>query len=150
MDLLQLEDRLVAALKQDALILRQKELEYYVERYTNITTQASIVAGFSFDALVELDITQELHEDLVEDGNEWVEVLYYTAASCAMACVSPAFPHSTLCPCCRAPLHRSLPYASLPPTATGLRSSPSSSAPSRRSTATASRCRARRGPWSAQ
>lgn len=79
------KDRLVAALKQDALILRQKELEYYVERYTNITTQASIVAGFSFDALVELDITQELHDELVEDGNEWIEVLYYTAASCAMA-----------------------------------------------------------------
>ena len=44
----------MAALKQEALSLRQKELEYYVERYSNIMTQASIVAGFSFDALVEM------------------------------------------------------------------------------------------------
>ncbi|EOD07708.1 hypothetical protein EMIHUDRAFT_453284 [Emiliania huxleyi CCMP1516] len=45
------KDRLVAALKQNALALRQKELDYYVERYSNIATQASIVAGFAFDSL---------------------------------------------------------------------------------------------------
>ena len=35
------KDTLVAGLKQNALLLRHKELEYYVERYSNITTQAS-------------------------------------------------------------------------------------------------------------
>ena len=35
------KDTLVAGLKQNALLLRHKELEYYVERYSNITTQAA-------------------------------------------------------------------------------------------------------------
>ena len=38
------KDTLVAGLKQNALLLRHKELEYYVERYSNITTQASTAA----------------------------------------------------------------------------------------------------------
>jgi len=79
------KDRLVAALKKEALTLRQKELEYYVERYSNITTQASIIAGFSFDALVELDITEEMADDLVKHHLEWIQVVYYTAGSMAMA-----------------------------------------------------------------
>ena len=54
------KDRLVAGLKQHALHLRQKELEYYVERYSNITTQASILAGFAFDSLVELEIPETM------------------------------------------------------------------------------------------
>ena len=39
------KDILVAGLKQNALTLRQKELEYYVERYSNITTQARRAAS---------------------------------------------------------------------------------------------------------
>ena len=49
------KDRLIANVKQTALQLRQKELEYYVERYSNLATQSSILAGFAFDGLVELD-----------------------------------------------------------------------------------------------
>lgn len=79
------KDRLVAALKQNALELRQKELNYYVERYSNITTQASIVAGFAFDSLVELDISKDLREDLREHQREWVEIVYYAAAALTMA-----------------------------------------------------------------
>ena len=74
------KDRLIAGLKQNSLQLRQKELEYYIERYTNIATQASILAGFSFDALVELDpAIGGIHD-------KWVEHFLYASGSCAMAC----------------------------------------------------------------
>ena len=66
------KDRLVARLKQNALTLRQKELEYYVERYSNITTQASILAGFAFDSLVELDITEAMEQTLTDRGLHWM------------------------------------------------------------------------------
>ena len=32
-----------------ALEIREKELRFFVERYTNLATQASVVAGFAFD-----------------------------------------------------------------------------------------------------
>ena len=38
---------LLAGVKRNALELRQRELEFHVERYTNLATQASVVAGFS-------------------------------------------------------------------------------------------------------
>ena len=93
------KDRLIAGLKQHALSLRHKELDYFVERYSNLATQvrravrltargpaarrcchrrarvkprglaqASILAGFAFDSLVELDITPEMH------AAEWLKV----------------------------------------------------------------------------
>ena len=43
------KDRLIASAKQTALQLRHKELDYYIERYSNLATQASILAGFAFD-----------------------------------------------------------------------------------------------------
>lgn len=84
------KDRLVAALKQNALGLRQKELEYYVERYSNIATQASIVAGFAFDSLVELEISEEMRQDIGPGGRwkvelRWMESVFYGAASLTMA-----------------------------------------------------------------
>jgi len=84
------KDRLVAALKQNALGLRQKELEYYVERYSNITTQASILAGFAFDSLVELEISEDMREAMGPSGRwkadlRWMETVYYGAASLTMA-----------------------------------------------------------------
>ena len=75
------KDRLIATTKQTALQLRHKELDYYIERYTNLATQASILAGFAFDGLVELEIKES---ELVK-GAEWVVPVFYTAASCAMA-----------------------------------------------------------------
>jgi len=74
------KDTLVAGLKQNALLLRHKELEYYVERYSNITTQASILAGFAFDSLVELEIPSNVYESRAA-----VVTIYYIAASCTMA-----------------------------------------------------------------
>jgi hypothetical protein len=73
------KDRLIASVKQTALQLRHKELDYYIERYTNIATQASILAGFAFDGLVELDPTVGGPHDV------WVERVFYTAGSCTMA-----------------------------------------------------------------
>ena len=74
------KDTLVAGLKQNALLLRHKELEYYVERYSNITTQASILAGFAFDSLVELEIPNNVYE-----RRPFFVSLYYIAASSTMA-----------------------------------------------------------------
>ena len=74
------KDTLVAGLKQSALVLRHKELEYYVERYSNITTQASILAGLAFDSLVELDIPTNIYESRAA-----VVTVYYISASCTMA-----------------------------------------------------------------
>jgi len=84
------KDRLVAALKQNALALRQKELDYYVERYSNIATQASIVAGFAFDSLVELEISDDMRAALAPGGRwkaelRWMETVYYGSASLTMA-----------------------------------------------------------------
>mmetsp|Transcript_17369 Transcript_17369/g.52475 ORF Transcript_17369/g.52475 Transcript_17369/m.52475 type:complete len:300 (-) Transcript_17369:101-1000(-) len=84
------KDRLVAALKQNALSLRQRELEYYVERYSNIATQASIVAGFAFDSLVEIEISEEMRQDIGPSGRwnadlRWMESVFYGAASLTMA-----------------------------------------------------------------
>jgi hypothetical protein len=73
------KDKLIANAKQTALHLRQKELEYYVERYSNLATQASIICGFSFDGLVELEVPAQL------EVPEWVVAIFYISGSCTMA-----------------------------------------------------------------
>eukprot|EP00316_Scyphosphaera_apsteinii_P011071 CAMPEP_0119333950 /NCGR_PEP_ID=MMETSP1333-20130426/86331_1 /TAXON_ID=418940 /ORGANISM="Scyphosphaera apsteinii, Strain RCC1455" /LENGTH=73 /DNA_ID=CAMNT_0007344139 /DNA_START=57 /DNA_END=275 /DNA_ORIENTATION=+ len=50
---------LLTGVKRNALELRQRELEFNIERYTNLATQASVVAGFSFESLVELEVPEE-------------------------------------------------------------------------------------------
>ena len=72
------KDRLIASAKQTALQLRHKELDYFIERYSNLATQSSILAGFAFDSLVELEIHDNGHA-------KWVDSVFYTAGSCAMA-----------------------------------------------------------------
>jgi len=79
------KDRLIAGLKQHALELRHKELDYYVERYSNLATQASILAGFAFDSLVELDITDEMKEKTEPlKSNPWIQDVYYVAGAMTM------------------------------------------------------------------
>lgn len=73
------KDRLIANVKQNALHLRQKELEYYVERYSNLATQSSIIAGFAFDGLVELD------PSAAGSHPKWLESVFYSAGSLTMA-----------------------------------------------------------------
>jgi len=79
------KDRLIAGLKAQALSLRHKELDYFVERYSNLATQASILAGFAFDSLVELDITEDMKKDLERDGRLWIQDMYYCAGACTMS-----------------------------------------------------------------
>jgi len=52
---------LLAGVKRNALELRQRELEFNVERFTNLATQASVIAGFSFESLVELEVPEDTH-----------------------------------------------------------------------------------------
>ena len=68
---------LLAGVKRNALELRQRELEFHVERYTNLATQASVVAGFSFESLVELEIP--------EGTNPILSSCYFVCGSLAMA-----------------------------------------------------------------
>lgn len=68
---------LLAGVKRNALELRQKELEFNVERFTNLATQASVIAGFSFESLVELEVPEETN---------WVlSSTYFVFGSSAMA-----------------------------------------------------------------
>ncbi|KAL1518580.1 hypothetical protein AB1Y20_002868 [Prymnesium parvum] len=73
------KDRLIAGLKQHALSLRHKELDYFVERYSNLATQASILAGFAFDSLVELDV-----EGIKNESPAWVRDMYYICGALTM------------------------------------------------------------------
>ena len=68
---------LLAGVKRNALELRQRELEFHVERYTNLATQASVVAGFSFESLVELEVP--------EGTNPLLSSFYFVFGSAAMA-----------------------------------------------------------------
>lgn len=68
---------LLAGVKRNALELRQRELEFHVERYTNLATQASVVAGFSFESLVELEVPEGTHPLL--------SACYFTCGASAMA-----------------------------------------------------------------
>jgi hypothetical protein len=68
---------LLAGVKRSALELRQKELDFNVERYTNLATQASVIAGFSFESLVELEVP--------EGTAWWLAGLYFIFGSSAMA-----------------------------------------------------------------
>ena len=71
------KQRLLAGVKRNALGLRQRELEFNVERYTNLATQASVIAGFSFESLVELE---------VPEGTHWLlSSVYFVFGSSAMA-----------------------------------------------------------------
>jgi hypothetical protein len=68
---------LLAGVKRNALELRQKELDFNVERFTNLATQASVIAGFSFESLVELEVPEETN---------WVlSSTYFVFGSSAMA-----------------------------------------------------------------
>ena len=68
---------LLAGVKRNALELRQRELEFHVERYTNLATQASVVAGFSFESLVELEVP--------EGTNAVLASFYFIFGASAMA-----------------------------------------------------------------
>ena len=59
------------------LSCRPYQLDFNVERYTNLATQASVIAGFSFESLVELEVP--------EGTAWWLAGLYFIFGSMAMA-----------------------------------------------------------------
>jgi hypothetical protein len=76
------KDRLIFDIKQKALALRKMELEMIVSRYNNLAGLCSIAAGFSFDAIVELEFPE------VEDGEDGpssaLKVMFYLSSSVAL------------------------------------------------------------------
>lgn len=76
------KDRLIFDIKQKALALRKMELEMIVSRYNNLAGLCSIAAGFSFDAIVELEFPEAEDE---EDGpSPALKVMFYLSSSVAL------------------------------------------------------------------
>ena len=82
---------LLAGVKRNALELRQRELEFHVERYTNLATQASVIAGFSFESLVELEVPEGTHPVLSSFyfifGSSAMALALYVLCVASFACV---------------------------------------------------------------
>jgi len=62
-----------------------KELEFLTSRMTSLGTTGSILAGFAFTALVELEITKDVEENLELAGYEFMENVYYIFTGITMA-----------------------------------------------------------------
>ena len=56
-----------------------KELEYMTARFNGLTLAASVLAGFAFTALVELDISTEALEQLEAVGKDYMEGAYFVS-----------------------------------------------------------------------
>jgi len=65
-----------ATAKRTALDLRLQELEFHVGRFTTVTNQASLLAGFAFEGLV--------HMEIPEDADPRVETAFWVTGSLAM------------------------------------------------------------------
>jgi len=57
--------------------LENKELEYHISRLNSITVAGSVIAGFAFTALVELDISLDMVDKLRASGFGIMELVYY-------------------------------------------------------------------------
>ena len=64
--------------------ISSKELEFLTNRMASLGTTGSILAGFAFTALVELEITKEVEEDLKEVNYDFMENVYYIATGCTV------------------------------------------------------------------
>lgn len=62
-----------------------KELEYLTARFNSLVVAASILAGFAFTALVELEVGETTGIKLEAAGYEWMELVYYTSVGSTMA-----------------------------------------------------------------
>jgi hypothetical protein len=76
------KDRLIFDIKQKALALRKMELEMIVSRYNNLAALSSIAAGFSFDAIVELEFPEA--EDGEDVPSQALKVMFYLSSSVAL------------------------------------------------------------------
>ena len=66
----------VATLQQQSLEIRQKELSFYLERYANLSSTASIIAGFAFTGLATTRIPAS--------ASGWLAGGYWVAGSLCM------------------------------------------------------------------
>ena len=57
--------------------LEAKELEYHINRLNSITVAGSVIAGFAFTALVELDLSLDNIDKLRAAGFGTMELIYY-------------------------------------------------------------------------
>jgi hypothetical protein len=80
------KDRLVFEIKQKALALRKQELEMIVSRYTNLAGLCSIMAGFSFDAIVELEFPERFEDGTIPDDHilHMLKPVFYLACSISL------------------------------------------------------------------
>ena len=62
-----------------------KELEYMTNRFNGLTVAASVLAGFAFTALVELDIDTATLETLETIGYGWMENVYFVSIGLTIA-----------------------------------------------------------------
>ena len=60
----------MATLQQRTIEIRKKELDFYLERYANLTSIASIIAGFAFAGLATTRIPTSASKLLA--GGYWV------------------------------------------------------------------------------
>lgn len=59
--------------------ISNKELEFLTNRMSSLGTTGSILAGFAFTALVELEISPDIEDDLTEVGYAFTESIYFIA-----------------------------------------------------------------------
>ena len=85
------KQKLLTDAKRNALELRQLELDFNVERFTNLATQASVIAGFSFESLVELEVPEDTHWMLSSAyfifGSAAMAISLYCLVVASFACV---------------------------------------------------------------
>ena len=62
-----------------------KELEFLTSRMTSLATVGSILSGFAFTALVELEIDDEVEENLEKANYPFMENIYYISTGISMA-----------------------------------------------------------------
>lgn len=74
-------------IKQKALALRKQELEMIVSRYNNLAALCSIMAGFSFDAIVELEFPEQFEDGTIPDGHimHMLKPVFYLACSLSLS-----------------------------------------------------------------
>ena len=65
--------------------LAAKELEVLESRFSSLIVVATILVGFAFTALVELDVNTASLEALEEAGFDWMEDVYYVCVAVTIA-----------------------------------------------------------------
>lgn len=74
-----------ASLGRQSVDLRSKELAFYVEVLNNLVMQSSILVGFAYVAMVEMEITDEIQERLLRHSAVWVVGWYFLSCCATMA-----------------------------------------------------------------